>query len=120
MKGLILIPFLFIGQVLGSPHHHWGNEEDREDRVREGLFLYNNEKCLIGLAKVCQLKDFCRDPDEQGLNIVIIGKDKLEGGTCPKVQENIKDFNATQDVIEDCRRCSYCDNEVDRKVFDTF
>ena len=102
-------------EVLSSPHHHHG-KDDKKERIRQGLFLYNNEKCLIGLAKVCQLKDFCRDPEDEGLNVVIIGRDKIQGEICPDVGDNIKNVNATQDVLEDCRRCSYCENEGEQRV----
>ena len=115
MKLVLFITIFLALKVFGSPHHHYGND-DKNERIRQGLFLYNNEKCLIGLAKVCQLKDFCRDPQDQGMNVVIIGRDKIQGEICPDVGDNIKNINATEDVLEDCRRCSYCDNEGDQRV----
>ena len=115
MKLVLFITIFLALKVFGSPHHHYGSD-DKNERIRQGLFLYNNEKCLIGLAKVCQLKDFCRDPEDQGMNVVIIGRDKIQGEICPDVGDNIRNINATQDVLEDCRRCFYCENEADQRV----
>ena len=79
----------------------------------EETYKLRSEKCLISLAKTCNLKRFCYDPDsEKDLVPIIVGKNKIEGGKCPELQENIYSFNVTDgNQYDECKRyeCSYCE-----------
>ena len=89
-----------------------GGHTHFETMDMEQTYKLRSEKCLISLAKACNLKRFCYDPDsEKDLVPIIVGKNKIEGGNCPELQENIYSFNVTNgNQYDDCKRyeCSYC------------
>ena len=73
-----------------------GGHTHFETMDMEQTYKLRSEKCLISLAKACGLKRFCYDPDSKNdLVPIIVGKNKIEGGKCPKLQENIDSFNVT-------------------------
>ena len=85
----------------------------------EQTYKLRSEKCLISLAKSCDLKRFCYNPDsEKDLIPIIIGKNKIKGGKCPSLQENIDHFNVTDgNEWGPCNHgydCSYCDEEASK------
>ena len=79
----------------------------------EETYKLRSEKCLISLAKTCNLKRFCYNPDsKKDLVPIIVGKNKIEGGKCPGLKENIYSFNVTDgNQYDECKRyeCSYCE-----------
>ena len=91
-----------------------GGHTHFETMDMEQTYKLRSEKCLISLAKACDLKRFCYDPDSQtDLVPIIVGKNKIEGGKCPKFQENIDSFNVTDgNQWGPCNHgyeCSYCE-----------
>merc|ERR1719491_783844 len=115
-------------------HHHVGASDYMEEPVSlnnypfetmdmEQTYKLRSEKCLISLAKTCNLKRFCYDPDsEKDLVPIIVGKNKIEGGKCPKLQENIDSFNVTDgNQWGPCNHgyeCSYCDKGASKEPVD--
>ena len=46
----------------------------------EQTYKLRSEKCLISLAKACDLKRFCYNPDsEKDLIPIIVGRNKIQG-----------------------------------------
>ena len=106
-------------------HHHVGDYHGMDEPVVslnnypfetmdiEETYKLRSEKCLISLAKTCNLKRFCYNPDsKKDLVPIIVGKNKIEGGKCPGLKENIYSFNVTDgNQYDECKRyeCSYCD-----------
>ena len=91
-----------------------GGHTHFETMDMEQTYKLRSEKCLISLAKACNLKRFCYDPDiEKDLVPIIVGKNKIEGGKCPELQENIESFNVTDgNQWGPCNHgyeCSYCE-----------
>ena len=91
-----------------------GGHTHFETMDMEQTYKLRSEKCLISLAKACGLKRFCYDPDSKNdLVPIIVGKNKIEGGKCPKLQENIDSFNVTDgNQWGPCNHgyeCSYCE-----------
>ena len=106
-------------------HHHVGDYHGMDEPVVslnnypfetmdiEEAYKLRSEKCLISLAKTCNLKRFCYAPDsKKDLVPIIVGKNKIEGGKCPGLKENIYSFNVTDgNQYDECKRyeCSYCE-----------
>lgn len=94
--------------------------EDEMDEDTEEKYKLRTEKCLISLAKTCNLKSFCHNKEKK-LVPLIVGKNKIEGGKCPQVDQNIDDFKMGDgNEWSKCysKNCTYCsDTEVMHKNF---
>merc|ERR1719468_336319 len=91
--------------------------EEMEDEMDENEedFGLRTEKCLISLAKACDLKRFCYDEKRKAdLTPIIIGKDKIKGGQCPELKENMDkyqlvDANQRNKCHHSHANCTYCE-----------
>ena len=100
------------------------DEMDKMDEMdeEEDHTSLRTEKCLISVAKTCNLKSFCYDPAKKDdLIPIIVGKDKIKGGKCPGKNEQIDDYQLIESMSKDkCYHhhgnCSYCE-ENQPKVF---
>lgn len=96
-------------------------EEDEKDDYKkkweewneENKYKLHTEKCLISLVKACDMKRFCYDP-EKDLTPVVVGKQKIKGASCPKVEEDINSYQLAEPRVYDkckSKTCSYCEEE---------
>ena len=63
-------------------HYHYriGGNTYFETMDMEQTYKLRSEKCLISLAKACDLKRFCYNPDsEKDLIPIIVGRNKIQG-----------------------------------------
>merc|ERR1719215_743116 len=97
--------------------------EEMEDEMDENEedFGLRTEKCLISLAKACDLKRFCYDEKRKAdLTPIIIGKDKIKGGQCPELKENMDkyqlvDANQRNKCHHSHANCTYCEEGLQKE-----
>merc|ERR1719468_21113 len=103
-----------------ADHVHADHVSDSQENHEEE-FGIRTEKCLISLAKACDLKRFCYDEKRKAdLTPIIIGKDKIKGGQCPELKENMEkyqlvDANQRNKCHHSHANCTYCEEGMQKE-----